>query len=216
MQQPNPNSSPSPRPAPNAATSTPPAINAAHPPCASEQFCYFHHTTRRPKPAAGKFRHLDAHEPFELPVVEDRASALSVAAQILVPHRLQRPRRRSRRTPPLQPADTHCIPASRAEAGPSRHLHQTRRTNAARRTTRRRRNPRTHRSHHRALARPIHLHLARDSSRNRCSRRCTRANDHSHPPGHCSASRTGQSARPPQTPARRPQSPADSSGQSSS
>ncbi len=48
-----------------------------------ERFCYFHHSTRRPRPAAGKFRHLDTHEPFELPVVEDRASALSVAAQIL-------------------------------------------------------------------------------------------------------------------------------------
>ena len=48
-----------------------------------EQFCYYHHATRRPKPPAGKFRHLDAHEPFELPVVEDRASALSVASQIL-------------------------------------------------------------------------------------------------------------------------------------
>ena len=49
----------------------------------SEEFCYFHHKTRRPKPAAGKFRHLDAHEPFQLPVVEDLPSALSVAAQIL-------------------------------------------------------------------------------------------------------------------------------------
>jgi hypothetical protein len=48
-----------------------------------EHFCYFHHATRRPKPYPGKFRHLDAHEPFELPVVEDRASALSVASQIL-------------------------------------------------------------------------------------------------------------------------------------
>jgi hypothetical protein len=48
-----------------------------------EQFCYFHHVTRRPKPPAGKFRYLDTHEPFELPVVEDRASALAVAAQIL-------------------------------------------------------------------------------------------------------------------------------------
>ena len=51
----------------------------------SEQFCYNHHTTRRPKPPAGKLRHLDAHEPFELPVVEDFPSALSVAAQILCP-----------------------------------------------------------------------------------------------------------------------------------
>ncbi len=49
----------------------------------NEQFCYFHHTTRPRKPKAGKFRHLDAHEPFELPVVEDLPSALSVAAQIL-------------------------------------------------------------------------------------------------------------------------------------
>jgi hypothetical protein len=49
----------------------------------NEEFCYFHHTTRRPKPAAGKFRNLDAHEPFELPIVEDLPSALSVAAQIL-------------------------------------------------------------------------------------------------------------------------------------
>ncbi|MDP9051314.1 MAG: hypothetical protein M3O31_11440 [Acidobacteriota bacterium] len=48
-----------------------------------EHFCYFHHTTRKPKPPAGKSRYLDAHEPFELPVVEDRASAVCVAAQIL-------------------------------------------------------------------------------------------------------------------------------------
>ena len=49
----------------------------------TEQFCYHHHTTRRPKPAAGKSRFLDAHESFELPVVEDLPSALSVAAQLL-------------------------------------------------------------------------------------------------------------------------------------
>ena len=49
----------------------------------NEQFCYHHHTTRRPKPTAGKFRHLDAGEPFELPIVEDLPSALSVAAQLL-------------------------------------------------------------------------------------------------------------------------------------
>jgi hypothetical protein len=48
-----------------------------------EQFCYFHHTTRPRKPAAGKFRYLDAHEPFELGLIEDRASALVVSAQIL-------------------------------------------------------------------------------------------------------------------------------------
>jgi hypothetical protein len=47
-----------------------------------EQFCYFHHTTRRPR-QAGKFKYINAQEPFELPVVEDRASALSVAAQLL-------------------------------------------------------------------------------------------------------------------------------------
>jgi hypothetical protein len=49
----------------------------------NQEFCYFHHTTRRAKPPAGKFRYLDAHEPFELPIVEDLQSALSVAAQIL-------------------------------------------------------------------------------------------------------------------------------------
>ena len=49
----------------------------------NEEFCYFHHTTRRPRPVAGKFRHLDAGEPFELPIVEDLTSALSVAAQLL-------------------------------------------------------------------------------------------------------------------------------------
>ena len=47
-----------------------------------EQFCYFHHTTRHTKKTGG-FRYLDATEPFELPIVEDRASALSAAAQIL-------------------------------------------------------------------------------------------------------------------------------------
>ena len=49
----------------------------------SEQFCYYHHTNRRPPPPPGKFRHIDAHEPFILPLVEDRASALAVAAHIL-------------------------------------------------------------------------------------------------------------------------------------
>jgi hypothetical protein len=48
-----------------------------------ESFCYFHHSTRRPKANPGKFRYLDATEPFELPIVEDIPSALSVAAQIL-------------------------------------------------------------------------------------------------------------------------------------
>lgn len=48
-----------------------------------EHFCYFHHTTRRPRAGTGKFKYLNAEEPFTLPVVEDRASALSVAAQLL-------------------------------------------------------------------------------------------------------------------------------------
>jgi len=48
-----------------------------------EEFCYFHHTTRRPMPRTGKYKYLDAAEPFALPIVEDHASALSVAAQIL-------------------------------------------------------------------------------------------------------------------------------------
>jgi hypothetical protein len=63
-------------------------IHAAGHQCGSpalrnEHFCYYHHTTRRPAPAAGKFRHLDAAEPFILPVVEDRTSALLVASQLL-------------------------------------------------------------------------------------------------------------------------------------
>ena len=62
-------------------------IHAAGRQCGSpalrnEEFCYFHHTTRRRKKTGG-FRYLDATEPFELPLVEDRASALSAAAQIL-------------------------------------------------------------------------------------------------------------------------------------
>jgi hypothetical protein len=61
-------------------------IHAAGRQCGSpalrnEEFCYFHHTTRRRKKTGG-FRYLDATEPFELPLVEDRASALSAAAQI--------------------------------------------------------------------------------------------------------------------------------------
>jgi len=48
-----------------------------------EQFCYFHHITRRPKPKPSKFKYLDAAEPFTLAIVEDRVSALSVASQIL-------------------------------------------------------------------------------------------------------------------------------------
>jgi hypothetical protein len=63
-------------------------IHAAGHQCGSpalrnEHFCYYHHTTRRPAPAAGKFRHLDAAEPFTLPIVEDRTSALLVASQLL-------------------------------------------------------------------------------------------------------------------------------------
>ena len=49
----------------------------------NEEFCYFHHTTRPRKAKPGKFRHLDAQEPFELPLVEDLPSALSVAAPLL-------------------------------------------------------------------------------------------------------------------------------------
>jgi hypothetical protein len=49
----------------------------------NEPFCYYHHTSRRPAPAPGKFRHIDAWEPFTLPIVEDRASALQVASLIL-------------------------------------------------------------------------------------------------------------------------------------
>src|ERR1035441_5385605 len=33
-------------------------------------FCFYHHANRRPAPAPGKFRHLDAAEPFTLPIVE--------------------------------------------------------------------------------------------------------------------------------------------------
>src|ERR1019366_5292831 len=46
-------------------------------------FCFYHHANRRPAPAPGKFRHLDAAEPFTLPIVEDRASALLAASLIL-------------------------------------------------------------------------------------------------------------------------------------
>ncbi len=49
----------------------------------NEIFCYYHHTTRRPKPGAGKLRYLDATEPFHLPVIEDRASALAAASSLL-------------------------------------------------------------------------------------------------------------------------------------
>jgi hypothetical protein len=49
----------------------------------NEIFCYYHHTTRRPKPGSGKLRYLDATEPFHLPVIEDRASALAAASCLL-------------------------------------------------------------------------------------------------------------------------------------
>jgi hypothetical protein len=63
-------------------------IHAAGHQCGSpalrrEQFCYFHHTTRRPKPPANGFRYINSQEPFTLPIVEDRVSAISVAAQVL-------------------------------------------------------------------------------------------------------------------------------------
>jgi hypothetical protein len=48
-----------------------------------EQFCYYHHASRRPAPDPGKHRYIDAAEPFTLPIVEDRASALLVISQIL-------------------------------------------------------------------------------------------------------------------------------------
>jgi hypothetical protein len=49
----------------------------------NEIFCYYHHTTRRPKAAPGGFRYLNATEPFQLPIIEDRASALAVASEIM-------------------------------------------------------------------------------------------------------------------------------------
>ena len=63
-------------------------IHAAGHQCGSpalrqEHFCYYHHATRRPASAGPKFRHLDAAEPFTIPIVEDRVSALQVASQIL-------------------------------------------------------------------------------------------------------------------------------------
>jgi hypothetical protein len=63
-------------------------IHAAGHQCGSpalrhEHFCYYHHTTRRPAPADRKFRYIDAGEPFVLPVVEDRTSALQVASHLL-------------------------------------------------------------------------------------------------------------------------------------
>jgi hypothetical protein len=48
-----------------------------------DPFCYYHHTSRRPTPAAGKFRYIDSHEPFTLPLIEDRTSAMQVASIIL-------------------------------------------------------------------------------------------------------------------------------------
>jgi len=48
-----------------------------------ESFCYYHHTTRHPPPPAGKYRFIDAAEPFSLPIVEDRASAILVTSLIL-------------------------------------------------------------------------------------------------------------------------------------
>ena len=48
-----------------------------------EPFCYYHHTSRRPAPAPGKFRYIDSHEPFILPLIEDRTSAMQVASIIL-------------------------------------------------------------------------------------------------------------------------------------
>jgi hypothetical protein len=55
----------------------------ASPALLEEQFCYYHNASRRPAVVAGKHRFIDAAEPFVLPVVEDRASALLVASQIL-------------------------------------------------------------------------------------------------------------------------------------
>lgn len=48
----------------------------------NEPFCYHHHTTRRPK-AATRRPHTDEPQPFDLPLVEDRASALAAASRIL-------------------------------------------------------------------------------------------------------------------------------------
>src|ERR1035441_2366369 len=46
-------------------------------------FCFYHHAGRRPAPGPGKFRYLDATEPFTLLLVEDRVSALLAASLIL-------------------------------------------------------------------------------------------------------------------------------------
>jgi hypothetical protein len=48
-----------------------------------QNFCFYHHAGRRPAPAPGKFRYLDATEPLTLSIVEDRASALLAASLIL-------------------------------------------------------------------------------------------------------------------------------------
>jgi hypothetical protein len=48
-----------------------------------QNFCFYHHAGRRPAHAPGKFRYLDATEPFTLPLVEDRASALLAASLVL-------------------------------------------------------------------------------------------------------------------------------------
>src|ERR1035441_2462840 len=57
-------------------------LQCGSPALRGEQFCYFHHTTRSRKKTGG-FRYLDATEPFELPLVEDRASALSPPPPLL-------------------------------------------------------------------------------------------------------------------------------------
>jgi hypothetical protein len=49
----------------------------------NEPFCYYHHTSRRPAPSTRQHRYIDAAEPFTLPIVEDRASALLVASLLL-------------------------------------------------------------------------------------------------------------------------------------
>jgi hypothetical protein len=64
----------------------------------NEIFCYYHHTTRRPKAAPGGFRYLNATEPFQLPIIEDRASA-----------------HHPRRTPHLQPPGPRRISPPRAK-----------------------------------------------------------------------------------------------------
>jgi len=74
-----------------------------------EEFCYYHHTTRRPVENPHQRRARQAH--FDLPLPDDRACHPALHRRSPPPHSPQRDRPQARRPPPLRPPDRQPKPA---------------------------------------------------------------------------------------------------------